>query len=113
MIKKLSAAALVGIALGIIASRYLLVGSFLSLIPWGIAGLLFGFWCLTYPTAISTGAFYGFLLAFTFTLSGYQGSAPILSRLPFFAALGIVGAVCGIGLGLVGSFARRKIGRGS
>lgn len=111
MLKKLLAASLLGIALGIIASRYLLVGSALSLIPWGVAGLLLGLWCPTYRTAASTGALYGFLLAFTFMLAGYQGSAPILSRLPFFAILGIVGAICGAALGLVGSFARRKFSR--
>ncbi|MDR3574409.1 MAG: hypothetical protein P4L50_11130 [Anaerolineaceae bacterium] len=113
MIKKLAAAALVGIALGLIAARYLLVGSALSLIPWGITGVLFGLWRLTYRAAVLTGAVYGFLLAFTFMLAGYQGAAPTLSRLPFFAILGLVGAVCGIGLGLIGSFACRKIRRGS
>ena len=113
MIKKLLAAALVGIALGIIASRYLLVGSFLSLIPWGIAGLLIGLWCSSYREAILIGACYGFLLAFTFMLAGYQGSAPTLTRLPFFAALGLVGALCGLGLGLIGCFAHQRFGRGS
>jgi hypothetical protein len=113
MTKKLLAAALVGIALGIIASRFLLVGSFLSLIPWGIAGLLIGLWCSSYREAILIGACYGFLLAFSFMLAGYQGSAPTLTRLPFFAALGLVGALCGLGLGLIGCFAYQKFGRAS
>ena len=111
MIKKSLVAALVGIALGIIASRYLFVGSALSLFPWAIAGLLIGLWCPTYREAIAIGALYGFLLAFSFMLAGYQGTAPVLTRLPFFALLGLVGAVCGIGLGLIGSFASRKIKR--
>ncbi len=109
MIKKLFVAVLVGIVLGIISSRYLLVGSALSLIPWGIAGLLFGLWCLTNREAIPIGGLYGFLVAFTFMAAGYQGSAPIITRLPFFAILGIIGAICGIGLGVTGSFFRRKI----
>jgi hypothetical protein len=108
MFRKLIVVGLVGIAFGIIGSRYLLVGSFLSLIPWGIAGLIFGFWCRSYREAFTVGGVYGFLLAFTFMLAGYQGSAPVLTRLPFFALLGIVGAICGIGLGLAGSFFHRK-----
>jgi hypothetical protein len=108
MIKKLAAAAGTGIALGIIGSRYLFVGSYLSLIPWGIIGLLIGLWCQTYPEAVWSGAVYGFLLAFSFMLAGYQGSAAILTRLPFFAILGLVGAACGIGLGVIGSFIHRK-----
>lgn len=82
---------------------------FLKPDPWGIAGLLIGLGCPTYQEAIPIGALYGFGLAFTFIVAGYQGSAPILTRLPFFAILGIVGAVCGIGLGVTGSFVRRKI----
>jgi hypothetical protein len=34
----------------------------------------------------------------------YRGSAPVLTRLPFFAILGLVGVMCGIGLGVVGPF---------
>ena len=109
MIKKSLVAALIGIVLGIIGSRYLFVGSALSLIPWGIAGLLFGLWCPTYRETIAIGALYGFLLAFSFMMSGYQGSVPVLTRLPFFAILGLVGAVCGIGLGVTGSFISRLI----
>jgi hypothetical protein len=109
MIKKSLVAALVGIVLGITGSRYLFVGSALSLIPWGIAGLLFGLWCPNYREAIAIGALYGFVLAFSFMVSGYQGSAPVLTRLPFFAILGLVGAVCGVGLGVIGCFIFRKI----
>jgi hypothetical protein len=108
MIKRSLVAALVGIILGITGSRFLFIGSALSLIPWGIAGVLIGLWCPTYRGAIANGALYGFLLAFTFMLAGYTGSAPVFTRLPFFALLGIVGAVCGIGLGLIGSLIHRK-----
>ncbi len=108
MIKKLASAVVVGIALGIIAARYVFVGSYLSLIPWGIIGLLIGLWCRSYPEALWSGAVYGFLLAFSFMLAGYQGAAPMLTRLPFFSILGLVGAICGIGLAVIGSFIRRK-----
>jgi hypothetical protein len=109
MLKKSLVAALVGIALGIIGSRYLFVGSALSLIPWGIAGLLFGMWCPTYRQAFAIGALYGFLLAFSFMMAGYGGSAPMFTRLPFFAILGLVGAVCGMVLGVIGSFLLQRL----
>lgn len=111
MIKKLAASGPVGIALGVVASRYLLVGSWLSLVPWGMVGLLFGWWCHGYRDGIRVGAVYGFLLAFSFMIAGYQGAATLLSRLPFFAALGLFGALCGVALGVVGAFARRELHR--
>jgi hypothetical protein len=106
--KKLLFAVLVGIVFGIISSRYLFVSSALSLVPWGIAGVLFGLWCPAYKEAIFSGIAYGFPLAFTFMAAGYQGLDPILGKLPFFALLGLVGAACGTGLAVIGSFLRRK-----
>ncbi len=97
--------------LGIIGSRYLFVGSWLSLVPWAIAGLALGYWSQGREW-IPNGAAYGFALAFVFMIAGYSGSASLLSRLPFFALLGIVGAMCGLGLGLastaVKAFVRRS-----
>jgi hypothetical protein len=109
MIKKGLAGVVVAVVFGILSSRYLLVGSALSLIPWGIAGVLLGVWCAQYREAAGLGALYGFLIAFTFMVTGYQGAAPILSRVPFFAILGLVGAVCGVGLGVIGAFLRSKL----
>jgi len=111
MIKKVLAAVVISVVFGVLSSRYLLVGSALSLIPWGIAGVLLGLWCTQYRQATGLGALYGFLIAFTFMAAGYQGAAPILSRVPFFAILGLVGAVCGVGLGVIGAFLRRKLRR--
>jgi len=42
--RKIVVSILVGALLGVIGARYLFVGSWLSLIPWGIAGLLIGYW---------------------------------------------------------------------
>ncbi len=111
MTRKLIAAAIVGIVFGITCSRYLFVGSALSLIPWAIAGWLLGVWCQSYRESVITGATYGFLLAFTFMAAGYAGADPILGKLPFFALLGVVGAVCGVGLSVFGAFIRMKIKR--
>jgi hypothetical protein len=111
-VTKVAVASVVGAMLGIVGSRFLFVGSWLSLVPWGIVGLALGAWCALGESAL-VGACYGFVLAFTFMVSGYQGAAPVVTRLLPFAALGLVGAVCGTVLGLIGSFAKRLIaGRG-
>ena len=99
---------IVGALLGVIGSRYLIVGSALSLIPWGIAGFLIGYWSDTRRQSILNGGLYGFVLSFVFMLSGYSGSEPVISRFPFFALLGLFGAVCGLILGWIGYFLRSK-----
>ena len=107
---KLIVSVVAGAALGVIGSRVLFVGSGLSLIPWAIVGLLLGYWSGRSHAPVN-GAAYGFALAFIFMVAGYSGSAPLLSRLPFFALLGLVGAGCGWLLGLLGALARRVIAR--
>ena len=102
---KLLVAIFAGTALGILASRYIFVGSWLSLIPWAIAGLALGFWSQR-RVAMINGTVYGFVLAFIFMVSGYSGSGSLISRLPFFTVLGVVGAVCGLILGFLGSLGR-------
>ena len=101
-------AVLVGSALGVIGSRVLFVGSWLSLVPWTIAGLLLGAWSTKRQWAW-VGALFGFSVSFVFTASGYAGAASLLSRVPFFAALGAFGAVCGLVLGFLGFVMRRLI----
>lgn len=101
-------AALVGSALGLIGSRYLFVNSWLSLIPWTIAGLILGWWALNRRAAAVNGAIYGFFLIYVFMFGGYQGSESLASRILPFAAIGLVGAVFGSLLLLIGSFLRRR-----
>ena len=107
MLKTITAM-IVGALLGVIGSRYLFVGSALSLIPWGIAGCLIGIWSDTRRQSILNGGLYGFVLSFVFMLSGYAGSEPVISRFPFFALLGLFGAVCGLILGWIGFFLKSK-----
>jgi hypothetical protein len=102
---KLLVSIIVGSILGVIGSRYLFVGSGLSLLPWAVAGLAIGY-ANARREAIIDGAVYGFFLCFVFMLAGYTGSASVISRLPFFALLGIFGAFCGLVLGLLGSLLR-------
>ena len=101
-------AIIVGALLGIIGARYLFVGSALSLILWAIAGVLIGLWSDTRRQSILNGGLYGFVLSFDFMLSGYTGSEPVISRFPFFALLGLFGAVCGLILGWIGFFLKNK-----
>ena len=97
-----------GSFLGVIASRYLLVGSWLSLIPWGIVGLAIGYWSQRREWLI-IGSCYGFALAFVFMITGYAGNAPLISRLPFFAVLGLFGGLGGLLMGLVGFEIKRRL----
>src|SRR5262245_25809024 len=92
-ILRLIIAAAVGIVLGVIASKLLFVGSALTLVPWGIAALIIGYFSAGRGEAVLNGVVYGFLLCFVFLVSGYTGSEPITSPMPFFALLGLFGAV--------------------
>lgn len=99
---RLFVAIIAGLILGIIGSRYLFVGSFLSLLPWSLVGLATGIYAKTKKEALINGAIYGFVLSLIFMLSGYKGSRPVFMVLPFFILLGLFGAICGSILGLIG-----------
>jgi hypothetical protein len=107
-VTKSIAAVLIGSVLGVIGSRVLFVGSWLSLVPWTIAGLLLGMWS-TKRQWTWIGALFGFSVSFVFMVAGYAGAANLVSRFPFFAALGLFGAVCGIVLGLLGHLLRKAL----
>ncbi len=81
-----------------------------TLVPWGLAAVALGYRA-SRPTAVEAGALYGFLLCFVFTLATYGGAAPAITRVPFFTILGLVGAVCGLVLGLLGAslMPRRRV----
>jgi hypothetical protein len=96
-----------GATLGVVAAHMLFLQWF-TLIPWGIAGLLLGYWGGR-EKAILSGALYGFALVFSFLVAGYTGNPPLLGRVPPFALIGIFGAACGVGLTVVGSFVRRRL----
>ncbi len=73
-----------------------------TLAPWGLAAVALGYRA-SRSTAAVAGALYGFVLCFLFTLVGYAGTAPAITRVPFFTVLGLVGAVCGLLLALLGT----------
>jgi hypothetical protein len=92
---QLIASLVLGVLLGILGGRFLFVGSWLSLIPWTLGGLLLGYWAGRKRWA-SVGAAYGFALLYAFMVAGYSGAASLVSRLPFFALIGLAGAVYGV-----------------
>jgi uncharacterized membrane protein YuzA (DUF378 family) len=77
-----------------------------SLIPWSIAGLAVGYRSADEHWSLA-GGLYGFGLLFVFMVAGYSGTAPILSRLPFFGIIGLAGVVYGIVLAYAAVLLRR------
>src|SRR5436190_24386825 len=73
-----------------------------TLVPWGLAAVALGYRA-NRATAVVAGALDGFVLCFVFTLATYGGAAPAITRVPFFTVLGLVGALCGLLLALLGA----------
>ena len=94
-----------GVGLGLIlgwAAAHALFLHWWTLVPWGLAGLALGYRAKR-AGAVTAGAGYGFVLCFVFTLASYGGAAPAITRVPFFTVLGLVGALCGLLLALLGA----------
>ena len=97
------AAVIVGMVLG------LLGGKVWILIPWGIAGLLLGYFSKQVKDAVLNGSIFGFLASFLFMVRGYEGSLSLISRFPLFAIIGMVGAIGGLISALVGHIIKTGI----
>jgi hypothetical protein len=99
---KIILAAILGVILGVTGPYYVFLGSY-SVVPWGLVALAIGFWC-SKRQSLYAGALYGFCLCFFFMIAGYNGTASLVSRLPFFILIGLFGAVCGIAVSITGYF---------
>jgi hypothetical protein len=95
-------AVILGVILGGTGPYYASLGWY-SLVPWGLFALAIGFWC-NKGQSLYGGAIYGFCLCFSFMIAGYNGTASLVSRLPFFVVIGLFGAVCGIAVSITGYF---------
>lgn len=97
-------AAVVGILLGMATARWVLVGSWTSLIPWTVAGVLVGLAAPDATSATRSGAFYGAGLVAAFVIGGRSGdfTRQWLTFVPFTALLAVIGAGCGSIFGFVG-----------
>jgi len=98
---RLAAAGALALLLGWAAAHGLSL-QWWTLVPWGLAAVALGYRA-NRATAVVAGALYGFVLCFVFTLATYGGAAPAITRVPFFMTLGLVGAVCGLLLALLGA----------
>ncbi len=99
-----------GIVLGYVAAKMLFL-QYATLFPWSLAGLLIGYFSNTKIESLKNGAIYGFLLGSTFMAVIYEGSAPIISRIPFFIVLGFVSAACGTLLSIFAFLTKQRIAR--
>jgi uncharacterized membrane protein len=106
---KILAAGAVGVIVGFSAKYYQTLGAW-SIVPWGIVGLAIGFWC-SRRESFYAGALYGFCLCFFFMVGGYSGAASVISRVPFFAIIGLFGAVCGIAASVAGYYLKTAYNR--
>lgn len=86
-------AAGVGAVLGVLGAHATVLDGW-TLLPWAVAGAIVGYTTRRRP--VIAGAVYGFVLAFVFMLDVYTGKASLLSRAPYFALLGVIGAICGV-----------------
>jgi hypothetical protein len=74
---------------------------FWTLLPWALGAFLTGYLARRRPAL--AGAIYGFALSFSFIVSVYTGAASVMNRMPYFTLLGVVGAVCGALLAVIGA----------
>jgi hypothetical protein len=58
------------------------------------------------PRAAIAGGVFGFAMAATFVITGYDGADPLTHRLPASALLGLVGSACALLLALLGAAGR-------
>ena len=108
----IAVALILGVALGELSARVLFVGSWASLIIWGVAGVLVGYRTTDMRTARAVGSVYGFVLVAAFILFGYGGAmtvhgwtgAGILALI-----FGAIGALCGMLSAVVGNILKSKL----
>jgi uncharacterized membrane protein (UPF0136 family) len=86
-------------------------GSAIVLIPWALVNLVIGAFSKTKKVAIMNGAVYGFALAYVFMLAGYNGEAPVSTKILPFIIFGVIGAMCGAALALVSFVIRNNFNR--
>jgi hypothetical protein len=95
-----------GVVIGAAGPQYVFLGAY-SLIPWGLVAVALGTWG-NKREALKSGAVYGFSLSFAFLLAGYNGTASLVSRFPFFLILALFGAACGLALSAVGYYLKLR-----
>lgn len=108
MAERSAAAAALGLVLGFLGSRMLFLQS-ATLIPWAVAAIVVGAISRDRRQALVSGAAYGFALGVSFIAFDYGGADPILGKVPFFAALGVVSAIFGSALSVAGQWLTARL----
>lgn len=102
--------ALVGIILGYASSQTFLAHSWIALAVWGLAGLVFGYLVPNKRRAYISGALYGLLLTESFIIFGFHGASTAIRGFIVLAIiLGVVGAICGLIIFMIGYWVHSKI----
>ncbi len=102
----------VALVMSIVSLRFLFVGSGLSLVPWGLLALSFGFMAKSKQDAVRLGAIYGFCQAFIFLWLDKAGDISLkqfLILLVIITVLGLAAAVCAAIAARLSFFAREKL----
>lgn len=88
--------AFVGIVVGFLSTRGVLLGSWLDLFLWGAAGVIIGLFVSEKKILARSGLLYGFFVTFSFLMTGFRGASDkFVGFLIFSIFLSAIGALCG------------------
>lgn len=106
-------AAILGVGLAAVAEFLLFVGpgSSLNLVVWAVIGIALGALSRRWSTAIWVDAVVGFAIVFSYSIMGYQGSAPLMTALAPFALIALGGAAGMAAAGAAGFAVKRLFSR--
>ena len=110
MTQRLIVAIGLGLLLGLLCARVVLVDSAASLVPWALVGLAVGVGRRPRDAA-AIGAAYGFSLSLAFMAFSYAGHAALVAVAGLDLALACFGGVCGAVLSTVGSLPSSRLRR--
>ena len=98
--------AITGAVLGLITAYSPIKLSWLCLVPWGLGGLILGYFSADKRQSLVNGAVYGFFLSLAFLILGFSGTslAKALTGLILLSLFGSAG-------GLVSSLIGRLLGK--
>ncbi|HSX00478.1 MAG TPA: hypothetical protein VLH38_05570 [Patescibacteria group bacterium] len=102
---------IIAAAMSYVSSRYLFVGSGLSLIPWGVIAISFGLVSKDKLLASQRGLIYGFSQSFIFLWIDKSGTitiAQFLALVVIITLLSLVAGGCGWAAASVGWLLRNK-----
>ena len=104
-------AALFGVALALVAYFLFFHGPlvWLNLVVWALVTGIIGFRSTTWRMSIIDSAVVGFAIVLSYSILGYQGASSLITAIPAFAAIALVGAVGTTAMGVLGHFVRTRL----